>query len=100
MKELIINKQNILQAIKKVKEEKKRVTNKPRHHCEFCFIYYLRKIIATFNKNEHRSCMVVLREINKVFGTTYYIYKVFCGYDKAIPYEPIFKKLNKRIISI
>ena len=44
--------------------------------------------------------MVVLREINKVFGTTYYIYKVFCEYDKAIPYEPIFKKLNKRIISI
>lgn len=94
-----ITKKNILQAIKKVKEEEKRVTNKPRHHCEFCFINYLLKII-TFDKSEYRSCMVVLNEINKAFGTTYHIYKPFCEYGKAVPYEPISKKLNKRIISI
>ena len=91
-----ITKQNILQAIKEVKKEEKR---RPHHHCEDCFINYLLKI-ATFNKYEPVGCMIVLNEINRVFGTTYHIYKPFCEYGKAVSYEPISKRLNRRVIPI
>lgn len=93
-----ITKQNILQAIKEVKKEEKRIINKPFHHCDICFINHLLKI-ATFNKYEPVGCMAVLNEINKVFGTTYHIYKPFCEYGKAVPYEPISKRF-RRVIPI
>lgn len=93
-----ITRQNILQAIKEVKEEEKRVNNKPLHHCDACFINYLLKI-ATFDKQEYIGCMVVLNKINEVFGTTYHIYKPLCEYGMPVTYDPILKKLN-RVISI
>lgn len=99
MSKIIINRQNILQVIKEVKEEEKRIANRLYHHCDVCFINYLLKI-ATFDKHEYISCMVVLNEINKVFGTTYHIYKPFCEYGDAVPYKPISKRLNRRAISI
>lgn len=91
-----ITKQNIFQAIKEVKEEEREGGH--YHHCDVCFINYLLKI-ATFDKGEWISCMKVLNEINKVFGTTYYIYAPLCEYGDPVPYEPISKKL-RRIISI
>ena len=91
-----ITKQNILQAIKEV--EKAEREGGRCHHCDVCFINYLLKI-ATFNKYEPIGCMVVLNEINRVFGTTYHIYKPFCEYGKAVPYEPISKRF-RRVIPI
>jgi hypothetical protein len=93
-----ITKKNILQAIKEVKKEEKRIINKPFHHCDICFINPLLKI-ATFDEGESRGCMVVLNEINRVFGTTYHIYKPFCEYGEAVPYEPISKRF-RRVIPI
>ena len=92
-----ITRKNILQAIKEVEREEKK--NEPCHHCDVCFINYLLKII-TFKEHENKGCMVVLNEVNKAFGTTYHIYKPFCEYGSPVPYEPIFKKLNRRVIPI
>ena len=93
-----IPKEQIKQAIDKVKEAKKDIT--PHHYCDECFVKYLFDFFCNKRKM-YISCMSILREINKAFGTKYDAPEAFCEYGCAVSYKQLHDKvLNIRVAHI
>jgi hypothetical protein len=92
-----IPKEQIKQAIDKVKEAQKDIT--PHHYCDECFVKYLHEFYT--NKKVYASCMSILREVNRTFGTKYDAPEAFCDYGHAVSYKQLHDKvLNIRVAHI